>query len=390
MLRSALILCLVLAAPVTASALDWLDDSNRAVAEAIKQGSEDRWFEPAPPTEEQAAAASAIAQRGLDVLRQSQQAAVSKYPVTKPAEAEATYVFVSFAIPAAELRRIAEEAHERGAVLVFRGVPKGGKLTDIGSRMRQLLGNVERAPTVVLDPTLFTNFRVRDVPVMAMPLPGTGKYVTASGIVNVDWLRRKIAAPESLASLNLGKYGLTWEVSEPDFVEEMKRRMLALDWAGMKQKAIDRFWRQQRTFDLPQAKRDSRRMIDPTLVITKNIRNGDGVTVLAAGTAINPLKQMPLTKRYIVFDGRYTRQVELANRLKQEAWAQGRGASLIMANFESGMGWEGFESLQGLFKAPVFLLNDQILNRFHLKNLPAMVEAEGFNLVVTEFAVAKK
>lgn len=389
-LARSLIASSLLVMAMAAHGFEWLDDSNRVISEAVKNGASETWFLPPKPTKEQEADAQAIAGRGLEILRESHQSIVGAYPVNKAPDAAETYIFVSFAIPRAELKRIADEANATGAVLVFRGVPKGGKLTDIGLGMSKLMGGAEKAPTVILDPTLFQRFRILDVPAVALPLQGTDRYATASGIVNLEWMKRKTATPSQLASLHLGKFGQTWEVLEPDFIEEMKRRMLALDWSGMKEKAIGRFWQNQKTYDLPQARKDSRRSFDPTLVVTKNIYNSDGQLVLAAGTAMNPLKQMPLTKRYIVFDGRYKKQIEIANRLKQEAWAQGRGTSLIMANFTSDMGWEGFEALHNHFKSPVFLLNDQIRSRFMLKNLPAMVEADGTNLVVTEYAVTQK
>lgn len=59
----------------------------------------------------------------------------------------------------------------------------------------------------------------------------------------------------------------------------------------------------------------SQRFIDPTVVYINPIKTPDGRIVIEAGTRINPLDNMTLSKQFVFFDGRDPAQCDAVHRL---------------------------------------------------------------------------
>lgn len=306
-------------------------------------------------------------------------------PALTPQEQSAPRVLISLGIPETNLKTILEAVADCGCVAVFQGVPQGWSIPQMVKHVGRLVDK-NHVPTVTIDPNIFVDLRAAAVPVVALPA-GNGKYVTMRGLVNLDWMRHKAPHPEQIAGVDLGSYGPTFAVTEPNLMDEMKRRILAVDWKTKRDGAVSRFWSKKDDWiDLPEAQESTTRYIDPTLVLGADIKNGDGQVLVRAGRSVNPLKYMPLTKRYIVFDGTKAWQVKAALQARDEARKAGRGAQLVMSHFDTAANWEGYEHLADKFQQHVYILDPGVKNRFQLRALPSIVEADGLRLRVTEIA----
>jgi conjugal transfer pilus assembly protein TraW len=91
---------------------------------------------------------------------------------------------------------------------------------------------------------------------------------------------------------------------------------------------------------------------------------------------------MPFHERLLVFDAARPEQVALARALA--ARYRERRLVLIASRLDRTAGWDGFKQLQDGFRAPVYLLNEPIRARFHIERVPALIDAEGRDIVVRE------
>ena len=116
---------------------------------------------------------------------------------------------------------------------------------------------------------------------------------------------------------DLGVRGTTWPVAEPDLLVEIETRLAALESSG----ALERFAaeaaaRARERIEAPApvpgiapARQARTRRFDPAVTVAEDIRAPDGTLLAAAGTRIDPLKHVELTRDLLFIDG--TRRVEV-------------------------------------------------------------------------------
>lgn len=217
------------------------------------------------------------------------------------------WIFVSFGMPINEMKAAAEEAASTKSVLVFRGVEKGQNTGTISHRLLELVKNMKPVPGAVIDPTLFTRFNVTEVPTM-IETDSEGKTRVARGLPGFDWLSKQEPG-------DLGQRGPVFGIAEPDMIEEMQRRMAEYDWNKEKDNAMKNFWKHQDPMlDLPTAEKTQERLIDASIVSTKDIFHPDGRLIFKKGDKINPQAVMPMRHAYIIFDATSKKQVEIAKK----------------------------------------------------------------------------
>ena len=137
-----------------------------------------------------------------------------------PPRAGVIYVAVSFSMPPADLRRLARDAHDAGAVLVIRGLVRGS-FQETLKAARQVFDEASLAG-VMIDPNVFRAFDVRAVPTFiaaAAPVepcgpgvdcvPATPAHDRVSGNISLgEALRRlegagEVGAPAAAAAARL-------------------------------------------------------------------------------------------------------------------------------------------------------------------------------------------
>jgi len=116
---------------------------------------------------------------------------------------------------------------------------------------------------------------------------------------------------------------------------------------------------------------------DPTIVASKEIKDAEGKVVVAAGTRLNPLDYVGLNEWLVFFDGTDPRQVELAEALgKKFDW-------LVKPILTNG----GPMDLMRKWKKRVYFdQGGNLVKKFGIQNVPAMVSQEGKVLRIDELA----
>jgi conjugal transfer pilus assembly protein TraW len=297
------------------------------------------------------------------------------------ATGDAIELYVSFSLGEAALQQILVHAAGRDDVTLYlRGIPPGHDLGGLARRLHAIARGIDNPPQVLIDPSRFRDSGIRVAPEILLKRDGQ-IAARAAGLTGIE---RFLELAERRQEVDLGTHGPVEPIAERDLIEQMQARIARLDFEAMKEQAVRRFWDNVPISPLPTATQDRVRHIDPTVVVTQNLVDGDGNVIVAAGTRVNPLEQLPFSSRLIVFDSRDERQVLQALGWMRESSAH--STVLMVSDYDRSLSWDGWRELEERFNAPVYLLNDQVRSRFDLKVVPALIKAEGLGFVVTEIA----
>ncbi len=195
----------------------------------------------------------------------------------------------------------------------------------------------------------------------ALPVAGTAPYAWAK---------------------DLGVRGATWPVAEPDLLVEIEARLLDMqrsgDLARLEEEARTRA---RQSLEEPEsvpgiapAGEQRSRLFDPAITVARDIRTPDGVLIAAAGTRVNPLKRLPLTRDLIFIDGR--REAEIA-------WALGhdRPAKIVL------LAGRPLDLMRRHRRPFFFDTGGRLAARFGIAVTPTLVERDGVRLRLTEIPV---
>lgn len=288
------------------------------------------------------------------------------------------WIFVSIGMPTQELKAAAAEASETQSLLVFRGVEKGGDTGTVTKRLYGVIKDIKPIPASVIDPVLFQKFNVNVVPTM-VETNAREETRMARGLPGFNWMSKQDAG-------DLGHRGPVFGILEPDMIQEIQRRMRAYDWAKEKQHAIDNFWANQKDFvSLLTAEKNSERIIDTSVVSSQDIYHPDGRLIVKKGQKINPQAIMPMRHAYILFDATNMKQAEIAKRVGDGMLKKQNPVVYLFSKIDHENGWDHYNRTQETLNAPIYKLNQTIVDRFKIRALPSLVEGEGVAVKVTEF-----
>ena len=193
-----------------------------------------------------------------------------------------------------------------------------------------------------------------------------------------------IGVPSSASAKDLGVRGATWPVAEPDLLEEVEARLLEMRRSG----ALARFEaeareRARRTLEEPEpvpgiapATRERSRLFDAAITVERDIRTPDGTLVAAAGTRVNPLERMPLTRDLVFVDGR--REAEVAWALAHED-ESGRPAKIVL------LAGRPLDLMRQHRRPFFFDTGGTLAARFGIAATPSLVAQDGARLRITEY-----
>ena len=306
-----------------------------------------------------------------------------------------TLVFASQSLGHQGLNEILQAVSGRpDTVVVLRGVPAGMKLGEGVMAVQQLAASITPMPNVIINPTLFKEYKVAVVPTIVALADkeggGTELAGRVSGIADPVWLLRQMSTGKTTHGKrrDFGKAGPVEEISEPDLIEVAKKKVLEIDWGEKKRQAQARFWKKQTFNELPAAARSATREFDPSIVLTDNIQV-DGSLIALKGTRINPLELRAFTQALVVFDPLDKRQVRAVKSalpgLKATPGVQ--RVTLIATRLDAELGWDSYKQVTEEFDAPVFLLTPDIISRFGLEHTPSIVTAKNKKFMVREIGV---
>ena len=184
---------------------------------------------------------------------------------------------------------------------------------------------------------------------------------------------------------DLGVRGATWPVAEPDLLEEIEARLVGMQRSGelarMEEEARSRArWKLEEPDPVPgiaPAKEHRSRLFDPSIAVARDIRTPDGVLIAAAGTRVNPLERLPLTRDLIFVDGR--RPAEIAWALAHE-----RPVKIVLL---AGRPLD----LMREYRRPFFFdAGGRLAQRFAIAMTPTLIAQDGQVLRITEFPIEQE
>ncbi|MDE0255459.1 MAG: hypothetical protein OYG32_11745 [Rhodospirillaceae bacterium] len=191
-----------------------------------------------------------------------------------------------------------------------------------------------------------------------------------------------VLVPDASAK-DLGVRGATWPVAEPDLLVEIETRLLQMQQSGemarLEEEARERARRQLEEPEpvpgIAPARERRSRPFDPAITVAQDIRTPDGTLIAAAGTRIDPLERLPLTRDLIFVDGR--REAEIAWAL-----AHGRPAKIVL------LAGRPLDLMRRHRRPFFFDTGGQLAARFGIAATPTLVERDGARLRLTEIPIA--
>ncbi len=187
-------------------------------------------------------------------------------------------------------------------------------------------------------------------------------------------------------SADLGRVGPVYPVAETDLLELIQSRLQQKQNSGELAR-IERDFRDRsrRSIESPQPVAGLVRTrtprtyhFDPSLTVPEALLDHDGKVLVAAGTRVNPLDMVSLSKHLIFFDARDSAQTRKAMALRSHY--QGR-VHLILT---------GGSYIEFMKRFDVRVYFDQqglLVRRLGIRQVPALVKQEGKRLRVDELKV---
>jgi conjugal transfer pilus assembly protein TraW len=169
--------------------------------------------------------------------------------------------------------------------------------------------------------------------------------------------------------------GQTFPIAEPDLREQIKQRAAATDWKAVMRKDPSTFSGFQ-TVGLPMAQKDASFLFDPTYVLPQDVIDHHGVVLYPAGTTINVYARRQFRGRTIVIaaDASHLRWLDEVAKPTAADKVLISGMNMIEARKQAG-------------DRKVFALDQRVIERFGLRVVPCIVEQEGTQLRVREYAL---
>ena len=171
--------------------------------------------------------------------------------------------------------------------------------------------------------------------------------------------------------------GQTFPIAEPDLLQEIQQRAASKDWKSALQRKDPASFTVFQTVRLPDAQVDASFLFDPTYPLPQDVTDHTGKVLYPAGTTINVYARRQFTGRTIV----------IAADAAQLRWldeiAKPTASDKVLIS-----GLNMVEARQRVGARKIFALDQRIVERFGLRAVPSIVQQEGTQLRVHEYAIA--
>jgi conjugal transfer pilus assembly protein TraW len=268
-------------------------------------------------------------------------------------------------------------------VLVFKGIKRGQKLTDIMKIVTGLhvMKEGDNIPKIIIDPVLFEENSITKAPTLQRFDKDGNAIATARGVVNPKWMADHVGAGRRG---DLGEHGAVQPIIEIDMRTLLQEQVAKFDFKAYGKRQVEQFWKQRDFHKLPHAKVNRTRQVDPSVVMTDTITAPDGTVMAYPGQRINPMDAAPFHMKLVVIDGRDDAQVAWARRLVVAS--EGKPIRVIATDFPVEGGWNEYGRLVKDIGRHVYLLDKHVAERFKLEKVPSTIEGGNRVLIVREYA----
>jgi conjugal transfer pilus assembly protein TraW len=189
-----------------------------------------------------------------------------------------------------------------------------------------------------------------------------------------------------VGAVDLGTLGPTYGIAEPHLLDFIGQRLRDKERSGELQRLMQEAQsrgidavRQPRPVDGLRATQIARSFhVDPSFTLDRNITDGQGRLLYAAGTRRNPLDVVSLSRRLLFFDARDGRQLARARELI--ARYEGQVKPILTGG--------SYLELMQAWRVPVYYDQQGTLTRrLGIEQVPALVSQEGPRLRIDELAL---
>jgi conjugal transfer pilus assembly protein TraW len=189
---------------------------------------------------------------------------------------------------------------------------------------------------------------------------------------------------KAAAALDLGVVGPVYPIAEADLLSVIEARLQALQRTGalarlegeMRDKAA-RYAARPAGTHLPRAVKPRVRSLDPSLTVPNAITDHTGRVIHPAGTRVNPLQYLTLSRRLVFFDGDDPAQVTWARENAKDRLR----VKPILVNGPLGALTRAWQ------RRLYFDQGGRLVAHFRIERLPAVVAQEGERLRIEEIAL---
>lgn len=188
----------------------------------------------------------------------------------------------------------------------------------------------------------------------------------------------------SAQAVELGRIGPTYPIGEESALDMMMKKLRQKERSGelkrLQEEGIRRSMTSIRNMPpvegIATVRSRAQRLIDPTVSYSRSVTTDDGRVVIPAGTRVNPLDTISLSKTLVFFDGRDPEQREAVARLVASK-GQLRLKPILVAG--------SWLDLTKAWKTQVFYDQQGVLSRrFGITAVPAVIRQQGRMLVLDE------
>jgi len=209
-----------------------------------------------------------------------------------------------------------------------------------------------------------------------------------------QWLiKRLLILPILLAAINvglvsakdLGVHGRIYPIKERDLLEVLlSKAQSEIDsgqWddrvKGWQKKAKKQAGR-PKGVSIPPAKVTSARLHDPSVIVPSDIKDADGNLLYAAGTIVNPLRFISMTRQLIFIDGDNIKQVDWAMAITNH---HPDSYKIILTNGPI------MALMKRYDRRLYFDQHQQLTRKLNIQGLPAVVSQSDLHLRIDEIAL---
>lgn len=187
----------------------------------------------------------------------------------------------------------------------------------------------------------------------------------------------------NVSAKDLGVFGELFPVKENNLIEVIKSRLVEMEQNGsldainkeMQQKARDRLNR-PKTVLTTKVEKTNERIFDPSITLTRDLKDDKGNIFARKGTKVNPLNTISFEMKLYFIDSDDDLQLNWLSKQKFKLKDK-----IILTNGNP------FEVEKKIKKKVFFDQNAQLIERLKIKAVPTVVYRSGDQLLIKEISV---
>jgi len=185
-------------------------------------------------------------------------------------------------------------------------------------------------------------------------------------------------------AVDLGYFGTSFEVKEEGFIAMIKRKLSLVDIEAHQKQMVETAKKKAveptRVTGISRTVKEQSYAFDPTYTLKEDIYLPDGKLLYAAGTRVNPLEHMSLTKRLIFIDGTDKEQVEWFKDKRASGSFKKQDKLILVAGRPIDLG-------NSLGQEVYFDQAGVLTSKFKIEQVPAIAQQEGKYLRIKEVRI---